>query len=137
MGWGMVAGDANGDGRIHDMDAIIASNQIGMAGYHRGDFNLDGYVSETNDIWAFWGSNRWTESSINHRETLLTPALKIEEPIRTISGSSTNLINFSGITGLLHWHIDAPEKHRLTVTPVGPTSALFVAVGYNQSDGRY
>lgn len=42
--WGMIAGDADGDGRITWVDRIIVSNQLGMTGYLQGDLNLDGKV---------------------------------------------------------------------------------------------
>ena len=43
--WGVIAGDADGDGRITDVDRQIVSNQLGMTGYLAGDLNLDGVVT--------------------------------------------------------------------------------------------
>jgi len=45
--WGMIAGDADGDGRITAADRTICSNQLGKTGYLSGDLNLDGVVTET------------------------------------------------------------------------------------------
>jgi len=42
--WGMIAGDADGDGKITWVDRTIVSNQLGMTGYLQGDLNLDGKV---------------------------------------------------------------------------------------------
>ncbi len=44
--WGMIAGDADGDGKITAVDKVICSNQLGQTGYKAGDFNLDGVVNE-------------------------------------------------------------------------------------------
>ncbi len=43
--WGMIAGDADGDGKITTTDRAICSNQVGKIGYLSGDFNLDGVVT--------------------------------------------------------------------------------------------
>ncbi len=43
--WGMIAGDADGDGRITRADRTVVSNQVGMTGYLPGDLNLDGKVN--------------------------------------------------------------------------------------------
>ena len=43
--WGMVAGDADGDGKITEVDRQIVSNQVGRTGYLPGDLDLDGVVS--------------------------------------------------------------------------------------------
>ncbi|MFH0879106.1 MAG: choice-of-anchor Q domain-containing protein, partial [Lentisphaerota bacterium] len=42
--WGMMAGDADGDGKITAVDKAICEQQAGMSGYLSGDFDLDGYV---------------------------------------------------------------------------------------------
>jgi PKD repeat protein len=42
--WGLIAGDANGDGVVNWVDRTIVSNQLGMTGYLQGDLNLDGKV---------------------------------------------------------------------------------------------
>jgi len=43
--WGLIAGDADGDGKITATDRAICSNQVGKTGYLSGDLNLDGVVS--------------------------------------------------------------------------------------------
>ena len=42
--WGMIAGDADGDGKITHVDRKICEEQQGQTGYKAGDFNLDGVV---------------------------------------------------------------------------------------------
>jgi parallel beta-helix repeat protein len=42
--WGLIAGDADGDGRITPVDREIVRRQKGMTGYLQGDLNLDGKV---------------------------------------------------------------------------------------------
>ena len=42
--WGMIAGDADGDGKITHVDRKICEQQQGQTGYKAGDFNLDGVV---------------------------------------------------------------------------------------------
>ncbi|MBN1675371.1 MAG: hypothetical protein JXR37_30300, partial [Kiritimatiellae bacterium] len=44
--WGMIAGDADGDGKITWVDRAIASNQVGRSGYWCGDIDLSGTVEE-------------------------------------------------------------------------------------------
>ena len=42
--WGLIGGDADGDGRITPVDREIVRRQQGMSGYLQGDLNLDGKV---------------------------------------------------------------------------------------------
>jgi hypothetical protein len=43
--WGLIAGDADGDGKITAVDKGICEQQVGQSGYLAGDFNLDGVVT--------------------------------------------------------------------------------------------
>jgi hypothetical protein len=42
--WGLIAGDADGDGKITETDREIVKRQMGKKGYLSGDVNLDGIV---------------------------------------------------------------------------------------------
>jgi hypothetical protein len=42
--WGLIAGDADGDGKITPADREIVKRQMGNTGYLSGDVNLDGVV---------------------------------------------------------------------------------------------
>jgi len=42
--WGLMAGDADGDGKITAVDRSICTSQVGRTGYLGGDFDLDGIV---------------------------------------------------------------------------------------------
>ena len=42
--WGMIAEDADGDGRITPVDRAIVEAQQGRSGYQPGDVDLDGDV---------------------------------------------------------------------------------------------
>jgi hypothetical protein len=42
--WGLIGGDADGDGKITPVDREIVRRQKGMTGYLQGDLNLDGKV---------------------------------------------------------------------------------------------
>jgi hypothetical protein len=44
--WGMIAGDADGDGKITETDRKIVEGQRGKTGYLSGDLNLDGVVTD-------------------------------------------------------------------------------------------
>ncbi len=44
--WGLIAGDADGDGKITATDQAICAAQTNQTGYKAGDFNLDGVVNE-------------------------------------------------------------------------------------------
>jgi uncharacterized protein (TIGR02145 family) len=52
--FGMIGGDANGDGTVNENDGIESwYPQVGMAGYLSGDVNMDGEVNnpDKNDTW--------------------------------------------------------------------------------------
>lgn len=44
--WALIAGDADGDGRVTAVDRAIVTQQIGLTGYLVGDLNLDGVVND-------------------------------------------------------------------------------------------
>jgi len=44
--WGMLPGDADGDGFVTRVDLAIVSNSLGRTGYLQADVNLDGTVTK-------------------------------------------------------------------------------------------
>lgn len=44
--WALIAGDADGDGRVTETDRTIVQQQLGKTGYLAGDLNLDGVVND-------------------------------------------------------------------------------------------
>ena len=62
--WGMIAGDADGDGYINTTDYVNWYNSaiLSESGYKDTDFNLDGYVNTTDYI-------RWYNNAIQSYES--------------------------------------------------------------------
>ena len=100
--WGMIAGDADGDGEILGVDALLYETQTNSTGYKRADFNLDGVVSN-DDREVFWSNNIGTMHGDGSGETILKPALKIHPARKTLMAESTNIFSASGGTGTITW----------------------------------
>ena len=100
--WGMIAGDADGDGEILEVDALLYETQTNQTGYKRADFNLDGVVSN-DDRDVFWSNNMGRCTAIAQGETILKPALKIQPARKTLLAESTNIFSASGGTGTIAW----------------------------------
>lgn len=64
--FGMIAGDANGNGQVQNNDSeSIWKLEYGQAGYNNGDFNLNGQV-QNNDRETYWRSNFGKGSQVPH-----------------------------------------------------------------------
>ena len=100
--WGLIAGDADGDGEILGVDALLYNAQTNSTGYKRADFNLDGVVSK-NDREVFWNSNVGRCTMVAQGETILKPALKIHPGRRTLLTESEHNFSASGGTGTITW----------------------------------
>lgn len=100
--WGMIAGDADGDGEILQADGDIRASQTNCAtGYWRGDFNLDGAVDGEDETLLAACAGR--SSAISNALTALSPALQaIPARVTVVSGTS-NVFAAAGCTGTLHW----------------------------------
>jgi len=61
--WGMVSGDANGDGSINQLDKVIWINQVGHNGYLPSDFMMDTRIDNT-DKNEFWFLNQGYSSMV-------------------------------------------------------------------------
>ena len=54
--WGMIAGDADGDGQVQNTDKNVEwRSQVGQSGYKEADFNLNGQVQndDKNLVWRY------------------------------------------------------------------------------------
>jgi PKD repeat protein len=122
--WGMIAGDADGDGEILPVDALIYRSQTNRMGYHRGDFNLDGVVS-ANDL-MLWTANQGRTTAVTNGETSLLPALVMSPGRKTLLAQATQMFTVSGSTDSVTW---AMVKNRSggTLTSVNATSVVYQA----------
>jgi Tol biopolymer transport system component len=100
--WGMIAGDADGDGEILQVDALLYDTQANSTGYERADFNLDGIVSN-DDLSVFWSNNMGRCTAVVQGETILKPVLKIYPNRRTLLAGSNYIFSASGGTGTISW----------------------------------
>jgi len=122
--WGMIAGDADGDGEILPVDALIYGTQTNQSGYHRGDFNLDGIVS-TNDL-ALLTVNQGRATAVTNGETILTPALVVSPGRKTLLAGATQTFTMSGTTGAVSWAmVKSPSGGSLT--SLNATSVVYQA----------
>ena len=123
--WGLIAGDADGDGEIRGVDALLYDAQTNQTGYKRADFNLDGVVSKE-DRNIFWSTNLGRYTAVAQGETILKPALKLHPARRTLLAASTNIFSASGGTGTIAWaFVKNPSGG--TNSPLSPTSMVYRA----------
>ena len=122
--WGLIAGDADGDGAILPVDAIICTNQLGQTGYSRADFNLDGVVS-SNDF-AFCLANQALSTAVTNGETPLLPALTITPLRQTVLSGNTITFSATGTTNPVNWALAANPSGG-TLVPLSATSAVYTA----------
>jgi hypothetical protein len=122
--WGMIAGDADGDGMIGAADRSIYTNQLGRAGYDRADFDLDGIVS-TNDL-AFFTANRDRSTGATNGDTPLLPSLNITPIRRTVLAGATVTLTASGATNPVNWAF-ATNASGGALVPTGSNTALYAA----------
>ena len=124
--WGMIAGDADGDGEILLVDASISTNQVGHIGYLQADFDLDGVVS-TNDL-AIWTANQGHMTYVTNGETILSLALTVSPSRKTLLPGSPLVFSATGTTGAVNWAM-VKNPSGGTVTISNDTSAVYQA-GY-------
>jgi hypothetical protein len=129
--WGMIAGDADGDGIIQTVDAMICTNQLGRTGYDRGDFNLDGVVDGA-DL-ALWQANQGLSAGVtNGGETPLLPALNITPLRQTVLSGATINFTAGGATNPVNWVLVANPSGG-TIASLSPTSAVYTAGSVSNS----
>ncbi len=122
--WGMLAGDADGDGVIQLVDVLICSNQLGEVGYNAGDFDLDGVVT-TNDLALVLG-NLGRQTGATNGTTLLEGGLVITPVRQTVLAGGTVTLEVSGGTGSNQWFF-AADPSGGTLTSLTATSAVYTA----------
>ena len=123
--WGMIAGDADGDGEILGVDALLYDTQTNSIGYKRADFNLDGVVSN-DDRNVFWSNNIGRCAAVAQGETMLKPALKLNPARRTLPAESEYIFSASGGTGTIAWtFVKNPSGGTIPFTY--PTSMIYRA----------
>ncbi|MBN1673347.1 MAG: hypothetical protein JXR37_20040 [Kiritimatiellae bacterium] len=123
--WGMIAGDADGDGAVLAVDALIHASQTNLTGYHRADFNLDGTVSDE-DLTGFWTPNEGRATAVPNPATWLSPALEIRPPHQTLVSGYSNTFYAVGSTGDVAWaFVTNPSGGSLTV--LDGTSVVYQA----------
>ncbi|MBN1672576.1 MAG: hypothetical protein JXR37_16160, partial [Kiritimatiellae bacterium] len=100
--WGLVAGDADGDGAVLGVDALIWACQSSATGYHRGDFDLDGAVTSA-DSDMIWAVNQGRASSMPGPVTALSPALRVAPARLTLLSGQSNTLYAAGSTNVISW----------------------------------
>jgi len=60
--WGMIAGDANGDGGVYSEDYSAYKNNQGAEGYESADYNMDGGVYS--EDYAIYKLNQGKETQV-------------------------------------------------------------------------
>jgi hypothetical protein len=98
----MVAGDADGDGRILNPDAWIYNTQVTLSGCMRSDFDVSGTVS-SDDINMLWTVNQGRSTPVPYGGVSLSPALEISPERRTVAAEDTAVFDVLGGTGEVFW----------------------------------
>ena len=102
--WGMLAGDADGDGRILPVDDEIYQSHEYMSGYRRADFDMNAVVlpPDRNFVIANAGRN----APLPRPETILHPGLRVA-PVRTtlLPGDTQEFEAYGddNATGVIKW----------------------------------
>ncbi len=110
--------------------AVAGFSAPAWAGYHRGDFNLDGIVDALDE--AIWAANLGRTSAVPRPDTILTPALRVAPDRRTVLSGETVELTASGGTGLVHWtFVKNPAGGSLSTTT--GVSATYTAGATNAS----
>ncbi|MFH0909617.1 MAG: choice-of-anchor Q domain-containing protein, partial [bacterium] len=122
--WGLVAGDADGEGRVRNADATIVQQQTGRTGYLPGDMNLDGMVDTNDEALVLNRLGRVTAAT--NGAVALCPQLVVTPSRKTVVAENTVTLGASGSTNTITWFgLENPSGGSLTSLSV--TSVLYEA----------
>ncbi|MDF7822635.1 PKD domain-containing protein [Pontiellaceae bacterium B12227] len=122
--WGLIAGDADGDGSVRGLDAEFHTLQLGHNGYHRSDFNLDGVV-DIKDL-TLWTDNQTRVSGSATALTLLSNGLFISPERKTLKAGETVFFTASGTTNPVYWGF-TEDRSGGALSPRPPSSTVYAA----------
>ncbi|HBA85146.1 MAG TPA: hypothetical protein DCZ95_13735 [Verrucomicrobia bacterium] len=97
--WGMIAGDADGDGEVQAADALFYASQTNQTGYLPADFNFDG-AANTNDL-GLWTGNQDSYSQATNGGVWLADNVSLSPAILTVVTNASHTFTISGATGTL------------------------------------
>jgi hypothetical protein len=125
--WGLVAGDADGDGMLTGVEQTMVMQQEWWFGYLCGDLNLDGWVDwETGGDGWLAASNQGWSTCVTNGAVALSPELNVTPPRTTeMSGASRTFVAL-GTSNWVSWFLTA-NGSGATLTSLDATSAVYVA----------
>ena len=99
--WGMISGNADGDGEIQAADLAIWTTQSNRTGYLRSDTSLDGVVDSTDR--ALIQANIGRKSPVPNSDVVLTSNLKVAPDRKTVLQGDGTGLSAGGTTGAVYW----------------------------------
>lgn len=97
--YALVAGDADGDGTVTELDESVRASQSSASGYLRGDIDLDGFAATTDTTLILAQKDRL--SPVPKAETFLIPALRLSPSRLTVqAGESVTLSGWNPADGV-------------------------------------
>ncbi len=126
---GMLAGDADGDGRVTLLDQTVYTGQASSNGYLAADFNMDANVMPT-DLSLLWANNLELGSGAPRPSAARCPRLSITPPRRSVLNNESAVLHATAAetsTGnLIIWEI-AENNSGAYLNTLSATSVLYVA----------
>ncbi|MFH0909887.1 MAG: choice-of-anchor D domain-containing protein, partial [bacterium] len=122
--WGLVVGDADGEGRVRSADATIVQQQAGRTGYLPGDMNLDGKVDANDEALVLNRLGRVTAAT--NGAVALCPQLVVSPSRKTVVAGNKVTLGASGSTNTITW-LDLEVPSGGTSTTLNATSVLYQA----------
>ena len=122
--WGLMAGDADGDGWVSWVDQSICTMLVDHVGYQCGDYDLDGVVT-TNDL-DLCMANADRMAAFPNAEIAFSPALAVIPARKTVVAEDSLLLTASGSTNAITWFGVMTESGG-DISSVTSTTALYQA----------